>query len=550
MFHRLKISLVALACAFGPAGAGEVDPAGPPEHPLPWVNWEGFYAGVNAGFGFGDVDWSNPQGWYGIYDVPAGSDNDGLIVGAQAGYLKQLGQLILGVEAGLNSGSRTGYAPCGSRPGEAVPMSGDICGSRIDAMGSLTGRVGVATGQSMVYVKGGGAFSREKVTVSNPFYPDTIEPGSDSSTRYGWTAGAGVAHAMGGNWFVFADYEYYDFGDRTYTFEPPSLPGSFDVANSQHLVKFGANYRFGGEGAAAPPSSPAQMNGFKAEIGTRAGYSTGSIESRLYTPYSPGQLISVLNWSDQAGFSAEVFGRLDHRSGVFVKGTFGGVDIGSSDMTDMDTAEAMYPEPASKTRSETDNGDAAYFTADLGYTLWDRGGFNLGAFVGYGYYQQNLNAYGCEQLAPGAYDCSEPDSVLGLSQTERWDALRLGLAGQVNLNERLTLAAEAAWLPYVDYSGTDNHWHRPDINPLPQFGDGSDSYQLEASLSYAVTENWSVGAGVRYLSLQADGHTVFPSFPEFDVPATEVPETYESTRLTTFLQASYKFGTLVEDAQK
>jgi hypothetical protein len=116
---------------------------------------------------------------------------------------------------------------------------------------------------------------------------------------------------------------------------------------------------------------------------------------------------------------------------------------------------------------------------------------------------------------------------------------------------RLNLTVDAAVLPYVSMTGIDNHWLRPEINPLPQAGHGW-GYQLEGILAYDVTSNFSVGVGGRYWFAETrSGTTQFPQqcfiFPEF-VPcgfATSLPPSptkFTTERYGGFLQASYKFG--------
>src|SRR5713101_8962603 len=63
----------------------------------------------------------------------------------------------------------------------------------------------------------------------------------------------------------------------------------------------------------------------------------------------------------------------------------------------------------------------------------------------------------------------------------------------------------------VKLSGFDNHWLRPDINPLPQSGNGW-GYQLEGIVSYDVTQNFSVG-GRYWYAKTTSGTTQFPLVP-------------------------------------
>jgi hypothetical protein len=100
------------------------------------------------------------------------------------------------------------------------------------------------------------------------------------------------------------------------------------------------------------------------------------------------------------------------------------------------------------------------------------------------------------------------------------------------LTERFKLAVDAAWLPYANIGGNvDNHWLRPEVNPWPEHGHGS-GYQLEAVLSYLVTDRIGVGVGARYWNLSANGaENLFlaPIKPNVD-------------RTMVFGQVSYTFG--------
>ena len=541
-------SLTALAtCAAVAAQAADLPTRkAPPILAVSGVTWDGFYVGVQRGYAVSTTKWRAPTGYYQL-DYNAHGYNDGLLGGIRAGYNKQVGAMVLGVEADANAAMMKGYANCGAHPvmGGMGGGTGDVCGNRTEWIGSLTGRLGYAAGRTLFFVKAGGAFQRERSEISNlvlnPYlFNDPAFVSKKTSDRFGWTIGAGMAYALDAHWSATAEYGYYSFGGHTVAFPVPAVPatGTYRVSQAQHIAKFGLDYRFGGAGGDV--AGPAISNDVTGEFGSRIGYSTGRFQKRLYDAFTPSQLNSVLTWPGQSGLASESFARFDHVSGVFLKGTFGGVSIGKHHMNDEDTAFAMFPDPYSNTRSATNNGRSVYGTADLGYTFLRRGGMDLGAFVGYGHYTQRVNAYGCTQVAAGGTVCVPAGSVnpsaLTLSETEHWNALRLGLVGSVMLTERLKLSGEAAWLAHAKMNAKDNHWLRPDINPLSEKGDSSKGYQLEAVLSYAVTDRWSVGAGARYLSLKADGGVQFP------YPIPRSPEKFESSRLTGFLQASYRFG--------
>lgn len=500
-------------------------------------SWEGLYFGAKWGYGFGSTKWRDPHGYYSISptDVPADGYNDGLLGGIQIGFNKQYGSTVIGIEGDVNAGRLIGHAPCGATAG--VGGSGDTCGNQTDMIASLTGRLGFTAGSSLFYVKGGGAYSRDRTTVSN-YYSYPITPASSSSGRYGWTVGAGYSYAIDSNWFVNAEYVYYDYGKHTYESGTGGNSGSFSVSHVQQVASIGLNYRLRGEGGNS--TSLAISDELSGEFGARVGYSNGRFQKKLYSGLNHKQLNSILTWPNQDGPILEAFARIDHSTGWFLKGTLGAVNIGSGKMNDEDTVAAMSPEPYSNTVSSTKNGRNFYGTLDLGLYFLREESKTFGGFIGYGYYSQHLNAYGCEQVA-GSVVCAPAGSInpsaLALSETEKWNALRLGLTGNVMLTDRLNLSGEIAWLPYASLSAKDNHWFRSDINPMDEKGHGSKGYQLESTLSYAVNRQWRVGGGVRYLYLQAEGSTQFP-FPGYP----RSPEYFESSRFNAYCQASYSFG--------
>ena len=133
-----------------------------------------------------------------------------------------------------------------------------------------------------------------------------------------------------------------------------------------------------------------------------------------------------------------------------------------------------------------------YFTIDAGYDWFRQPAYKITPFVGYSYLEQHMVT-----PKPASYIMYSPAVVvelLGLGQDNFWRALRLGAAADIALAPRVHLNAEAAYLPYVHYRGQDDH------GPgalSPQWGNGN-GVQLEAILSYDITDRFNVGAGGRY----------------------------------------------------
>jgi opacity protein-like surface antigen len=86
----------------------------------------------------------------------------------------------------------------------------------------------------MPYVTGGGAFGTIKMS------PNT--GGSETDTKFGWAAGAGVEVAHKSAWSVKLEYLYTDLG--TATCSASTCGVDTDVTYKANLVRAGLNYRF------------------------------------------------------------------------------------------------------------------------------------------------------------------------------------------------------------------------------------------------------------------------------------------------------------------
>jgi outer membrane protease len=156
--------------------------------------------------------------------------------------------------------------------------------------------------------------------------------------------------------------------------------------------------------------------------------------------------------------------------------------------------------PYSSTNSTLQNQSLAYLNLDVGGALIRGSDFRVDAFVGYHYLHQRMKAFGCVQTAGNAAICGTPipDSVAGIVEDDSWQGVRLGLNADLPIYAGWRLMLEGAYLPYVWMSGTDNHLLRPDLL-LPRREDGTGwGYQLEAILSYQLTDAISLGVGGRY----------------------------------------------------
>ena len=533
---RQDVHLVKLGLNHRIGGATRLPPAASAA-PLP--DWTGFYLGAHFGSAWGRSDWKDPAEAItgGGFAFSFGNrDIDGALIGGQIGVNLQAGAWVFGAEATAAWSDLDGNATCFDSAG-----AGLTCHTRISRLGTITGRLGGVAGNALIYAKVGGAWAHADYDIQSLFVS-----ASASDTRWGWAAGGGIEYALAPQWSVRAEYNYLHFGDKRISFTnvagddtPPT------IGHHIHTVTTGLNYRFGGrtptltlprergrDGRGA--SEGGSFAGWLAELGSRYWFSSGRIQKDLFDPFTPARLNSRLSHEDLIGHSGEVFARLDHHSGVLLKGNFGGGNLSNGALIDED-----FPGVTAYSNTFSDIGDSRlrYASLDAGFNFLNSPHGKLGAFVGYRHWHQRSNGFGCRQDGPDVI-CAPPISerFLALSETNTWRGVAVGLNARMPLDPRLTLEVDAAYVAYASLAAIDNHWFRADINPLIEPGEGRGA-QVEALLSYALTEQWSVGAGGRYWFFVSDAaYTQFPNV------ARRSPMQFYSERYGAFLQSSYKFG--------
>ena len=231
----------------------------------------------------------------------------------------------------------------------------------------------------------------------------------------------------------------------------------------------------------------------------------------------------------------EAFARLDTSNNLVLKGFVGGAS-GGGHMNDEDSgipAGFVGPVfvPYSNTLSDVDN-EITYGTIDLGYDWLRARGYKVASFVGYNAFRQKMKAFGCAQVANPNSDCvpATPTSVLGITEDDTWQAFRVGMAAEFMPAPRLKFSADAAYLPYVWFDGTDNHVLRALVSPKSGHGNG---VQLEAMVSYALTDRFSVGVGGRYWAMRTTSADT-----NFGGTGTFVPQRFATEQAALLVQGS------------
>ena len=249
---------------------------------------------------------------------------------------------------------------------------------------------------------------------------------------------------------------------------------------------------------------------YSGEIGARAWYGMGDTGKSLYG--TDGKtMVSRLTYGGLTGASGEVFGQINERN-YFVKGVAGIGTLLRGTLKDEDFETASFT-PYSSTNSELHPGDLGYVTIDGGAYVTQTANARLGVFAGYSYLHQTVNGYGCTQTAtnPGVCVPSISDSTAVITQANNWNALRIGVNGEMEFGKGWRLKGEAAVLPFVMLNGTDYHWLRIGTDftgGIPEDGTGW-GYQFEAMLDYTLANHVTLGVGGRYWHMETSGDTHF-----------------------------------------
>jgi len=261
--------------------------------------------------------------------------------------------------------------------------------------------------------------------------------------------------------------------------------------------------------------SNADGSGIETEFGVRTWLGSGNGGKSLFSP-NGASLNSRLTYSSMPIASGEIFGEASS-GGFFVSGFAALGTIPGGKLTDED-----FPPTAtvySNTDSDQHSGGLRYATVDIGHNFVDNGSVRAGAFIGYNYLDEDFKAFGCTQTAGGTSCVPTVDAATDLiDQSNTWQALRIGISGRADFDNRLSLSGDAAILPFVSLSGADTHHLRPDLlAPVPEDGKGWGA-QLQAMLDYRVNDQLSVGIGGRYWHMQTHGSAHFEAAAADGVP--------------------------------
>ena len=224
----MRIGTVTAASAFVIALAGA---AAATDLPMPYkaplrvvapapaaiYDWTGFYAGVNLGGGWADNDASGAfnaaLGGGGTFaaGTATSASFSGIVGGGQIGYNWQTGHLVLGVEADIDGSSQSGNTSTGCGVAGCT-MTG---APKVDAFGTLRGRLGYAQDNWLLYVTGGFAWQHVSNTVTDTTAAGSATIFNASTTQGGYVVGVGGEMAIAPRWTAGVEYLYLDTGNFT-----------------------------------------------------------------------------------------------------------------------------------------------------------------------------------------------------------------------------------------------------------------------------------------------------------------------------------------------
>lgn len=263
--------------AAGPAFAADLPLKAPPMAlPVPAI-WSGCHVGGHIGAATDSVSYSDPgtavppgglfpNGTVAQNFAPAGASfaaNGQLafLGGVQAGCDYQFGNhWVIGIGGDFswtNLSSLANDPFFGGKNGNPMTLS-----TRTDEIATITGRVGYAFDNVMIYGKGGAAFARDSYAVNNSAAVNQALLGCTTPTfafigcnlvgsadRWGWTAGVGVEWAFDKNWSAMVEFDHYGFDAKTVSMNVVNnnffvTPANLTVKHDIDTVKIGINYRF------------------------------------------------------------------------------------------------------------------------------------------------------------------------------------------------------------------------------------------------------------------------------------------------------------------
>ena len=267
MSPKIFASVIAFAAMTSSSMASDLpsrkDAPFAPTTATPAYNWAGWYAGINAGYGFN----SNTTSISGIDAggilrnalVQVGTERQrGALGGFQLGVNYQTANFVYGFETDFDAAQITGSS-AGPQVlvGGGPPFNVTTTQTKLDWFGTLRGRLGIAAfDRSLIYATGGLAYGHAASSQNETIFlngactlgANLCLNGSSQSWRVGGTIGAGWEYAFSNQWSAKLEYLYYDLGTVKNTLTPLNGAAGITFGSASKingsLVRVGLNYHF------------------------------------------------------------------------------------------------------------------------------------------------------------------------------------------------------------------------------------------------------------------------------------------------------------------
>jgi outer membrane immunogenic protein len=223
------------------AFAADLAVKAPPPAPIPFT-WTGCYVGGHVGGVVSEDRTTNLLG------SSVSFSSAGFVGGGQVGCDYQFAtNWVVGAEGRAAwSSLRNSHAGTVRNLVTGVVVPSQVT-MRNDFLASATARLGYAFADRwLVFVRGGGAWTREKLDDAFTTPAGVAVNPSGTSTRTGWTAGTGVDWAFAQNWSAVFEYDYYDFGNHSALLAngTGTTVNIFSLKDHIHAATAGVNYHF------------------------------------------------------------------------------------------------------------------------------------------------------------------------------------------------------------------------------------------------------------------------------------------------------------------
>ncbi len=235
--------------------ANAADLAPPPASsiyiPSPSFNWSGAYVGVAAGYASGFHSFDDLGGAFLGYPGLSNDQSKGFAGGGTLGINWQTGSLVYGLETDLSwLSNKTNYVD----PNGAINNFYPSETNRLNDLGTVRGRFGLAVDRTLLYLTAGLAYGEvaNNVVYNSAKFPTSNTPYFNiDSTRIGWVVGSGLEYALAPNWTVKGEAIYAQLNTATGSWTSPGSPtfpanavlnARFDT--SVAVVRVGLNYKF------------------------------------------------------------------------------------------------------------------------------------------------------------------------------------------------------------------------------------------------------------------------------------------------------------------